>query len=166
MKRILVAIDFSEATDEVVSMAIKLGNLMNGKIRILHVDDSAPYSYTPKEGLALEPGFNTKSNPLPGGKGDLGEIQSRLSKEQIDAEYRELAGPAAENILAAARAFDADIIVIGAHEHGKFFRFVFGDTTDSLIGKSPFPILIVPHEKSSVRRYFSAGLMTPAGGKR
>jgi nucleotide-binding universal stress UspA family protein len=147
MNRILVAIDFSEVTDEVISMAIKLDKLINGQIRILHVDDSAPYSYTPKEGLAHEPGFNTEDSPLPGGKGDLGEIQSRLSKEQIDAEYRVLAGPAAENILAAARDFDADIIVIGAHEHGKFFRFVFGDTTDSLIGKAPLPILIVPHIK-------------------
>ena len=142
MKRILVAIDFSEVTDEVVSMAIKLDKLINGKIRILHVDDSAPYSYTPKEGLALEPGFNTKSNPLPGGKGDLGEIQSRLSKEQIDAEYRVLAGPAAENILAAARAFDADIIVMGNGMRRLLIRKVLGDTVLNTIQKADRPLFL------------------------
>jgi nucleotide-binding universal stress UspA family protein len=154
MKRILVAIDFSEVTDEVVSMAIKLDKLVDGRLRILHVEDSAPYSYTPKEGLPHKPGFNRECRPLQGGKGNLGDIESRLSKEQIDAEYRVLAGPAAENILAAAGEFDADIIVIGKHEHGKFFRFLFGDTTDSLIGKATCPILIVPHIKGSGRRAF------------
>jgi nucleotide-binding universal stress UspA family protein len=75
----------------------------------------------------------------------LEAIRVRLSKERLDADYRMAEGPAADNILAAAREFAADLIVIGAHEHGKFYRCIFGDTTDSLVRNSHCPVLIVPH---------------------
>jgi len=144
MNHILVAIDFSEVTDEVISKAVMLNKALNGRLRIVHVEDAAPYSYAPKEDSVPRVGLKKDSAPPAGGK--LKEVRARLSKEQLDAEYRLLAGPAADNILAAAREFSADIIVIGAHEHGKFYRLLFGDTTDSLIRKSSCPILVVPHE--------------------
>jgi nucleotide-binding universal stress UspA family protein len=144
MKRIMVAVDFSEVTDEVVSKAITLARALQSQLRILHVDDSAPYSYTPKDDstTALKP---QTAVPPTGGKSMLEAIRSRLSKEQLDADYRLMEGPAADIILSAAKEFAADIIVIGAHEHGKFYHFLFGDTTDSLIRHAHCPILVVPH---------------------
>jgi universal stress protein A len=147
MNRILAAIDFSEETDEVISEAIMLTKALQGRLRILHVDDSAPYSYTPKPPKNETP---TESKPQiakpPMAANNLGGIRARLSKEQFEADYRLMEGPAADNIISAAREFAADIIVIGAHEHGKFFRCFFGDTTESLIRHAPCPILVVPHE--------------------
>ena len=145
MNRILVAIDFSEVTDEVISKAVTLNNALQGQLRILHVDDSAPYSYTPKEDSALEPDPQIAVAPTEEGK--LERIRIRLSKEPFDTDYRLMEGPAADNILSAARGFGADIIVIGAHEHGKFYRFLFGDTTDSLIRHAPCPIMVVPQKE-------------------
>ena len=145
MTRILVAIDFSEVTDEVISKAITLNKALQGQLRILHVDDSAPYSYTPKDNSAFEP--DPKIAIAPTEEGKLERIRTRLSKEPFDADYRLMEGPAVDNILSAAREFDADIIVIGAHEHGKFYHFVFGDTTNSLIRHAPCPIMVVPHKE-------------------
>jgi nucleotide-binding universal stress UspA family protein len=48
-------------------------------------------------------------------------------------------------LLSAARQFDADLIVIGAHEHGKFYHCLFGDTTESLIRRAHCPIMVLPH---------------------
>jgi universal stress protein A len=144
MNRILVAIDFSEETDEVISTAVTLTKALQGRLRILHVDDSAPYSYAPKNDSPTEP--KPQNADVPMETGHLGAIRTRLSKEKFDADYRLMEGPAADNILSAAKEFAADIIVIGAHEHGKFFRCFFGDTTDSLIRHAPCPILVVPHE--------------------
>ena len=148
MKRILVAIDFSEVTDAVISAAITLNKALQGRLCILHVDDSAPYSYTPKDDSApgsLAPGPVPIDAMAPQEENNLARIRTRLSQEQLDAEYRLMEGPAADIILAAARKFHADIIVIGAHEHGKFYHFLFGDTTESLIRHAPCPILVVPH---------------------
>lgn len=144
MKRILVAIDFSEVTDEVISTAVTLNKALQGQLRILHVDDSAPYSYAPKDDPMFEPDPKTAVAAQESGK--LERIRLRLSKEPFDADYRLMEGPAGDNILSAAREFGADIIVIGAHEHGKFYHLLFGDTTDSLIRHAPCPIMVVPHK--------------------
>ena len=144
MNRILVAIDFSEVTDEVISTAITLNSALQGQLRILHVDDSAPYSYTPRDETMLEPEPQIAVAPQEAGK--LERIRIRLSKEPFDADFRLMEGPAVDNILSAARRFGADIIVIGAHEHGKFYHLLFGDTTDSLIRHAPCPIMVVPHK--------------------
>jgi len=144
MNRILVAIDFSEVTDEVISTAVTLNKALQGQLRILHVDDSAPYSYTPKDDSVIEPDPQIAVAAQEAGK--LERIRIRLSKEPFDADYRLMEGPAVDNILSAAREFGADIIVIGAHEHGKFYRLLFGDTTDSLIRHAPCPIMVVPQK--------------------
>jgi len=144
MNRILVAIDFSEVTDEVISTAVTLNKALQGQLRILHVDDSAPYSYTPKDDSVIEPDPQIAVAAQEAGK--LESIRLRLSKEPFDADYRLMEGPAVDNILSAAREFGADIIVIGAHEHGKFYRLLFGDTTDSLIRHAPCPIMVVPQK--------------------
>lgn len=78
--------------------------------------------------------------------GKLERIRRRLSKEPFDVDYRLMEGPAVDNILAAARQFGAGIIVIGAHERGKFYHLLFGDTIDSLIRHAPCPIMVVPHK--------------------
>ena len=144
MNRILVAIDFSEVTDEVISTAIILNKALQGQLRILHVDDSAPYSYTPKDDSVIEPVPQIAVAPQEAGK--LERIRFRLSKEPFDADYRLMEGPAVDNILSAASEFRADIIIIGAHEHGKFYHLLFGDTTDSLIRHAPCPIMVVPRK--------------------
>jgi nucleotide-binding universal stress UspA family protein len=146
MNRILVAIDFSEVTDEVISTAITLNNALQGQLRILHVDDSAPYSYAPKDDSMLETEPQIAVAPQEAGK--LERIRLRLSKEPFDADFRLMEGPAVDNILSSAREFGADIIVIGAHEHGKFYHLLFGDTTDSLIRHAQCPIMVVPHKGS------------------
>ena len=146
MERILVAIDFSEVTDEVISTAITLNKALQGQLRILHVDDSAPYSYAPMDDSEIEPVPQISVAPQEAGK--LERIRSRLSKEPFDADFRLMEGPAVDNILSAARQFGADIIVIGAHEHGKFYHLLFGDTTDSLIRHAACPIMVVPHKGS------------------
>jgi nucleotide-binding universal stress UspA family protein len=144
MNRILVAIDFSEETDDVIAEAVMLTKALQGRLRILHVDDSAPYSYAPKNDAPTETEHQDAEAPM--AANNLAAIRTRLLKEHLEADYRLMEGPAADNIISAAREFAADIIVIGAHEHGKFFRCFFGDTTESLIRHAPCPILVVPHE--------------------
>lgn len=143
MNRILVAIDFSEYTDDVISKAVALTKALQGRLRILHVNDSAPYSYAPKKEIPVEPMPQNVNAPMEANQ--LEAIQTRLSKEPLEADYKVMEGPAADNILTAAREFAADFIVIGAHEHGRIFHCLFDDTTESLIRHAPCPIMVVPH---------------------
>ena len=147
MNHILVAIDFSEVTPEVMSKAVMLCKALGGELRILHVDDSAPYRYSPGD-ESESASWATEDRAI-SKKNSLEPIQSRLASEQIEAEYKLLTGPAVDNILAEARTFNADIIVIGAPQHGKFYHLLFGDTIESLIHKSRCPILIVPFRSNT-----------------
>jgi len=123
-----------------------LNNALQGQLRILHVDDSAPYSYAPQDDSMLDLESEPQIAEPPPAASNLERIRLRLSKEPYDADFRLMEGPAVDNILSAARQFGADIIVIGAHEHGKFYHLLFGDTTDSLIRHAPCPIMVVPHK--------------------
>ena len=74
------------------------------------------------------------------------KIEMELSKEQIKAKCLLLEGPTVESILKEANSFKADIIIIGSHKHGKFYHLLMGSIHDSLISKSPIPILIIPQK--------------------
>lgn len=71
----------------------------------------------------------------------LGPIRSKLNAAGI--EYRALfrRGKATEEILAEAQK--NDLMIIGATEHTIYYEFIIGSIADSLIRKSPCPVLMV-----------------------
>jgi nucleotide-binding universal stress UspA family protein len=144
LNNILVAIDLSEATPDVIATAIMLNRTHSGKLWVVHADDSAPYLYSPKNGDIPDPvPVDTQSNDA---NVVLSRIREQLAQAEMAAEFVRLEGPAAENILEKAREIDADLIVMGAQRHGRFYRMLFGDTGDELTRNAPCPVLVVPNE--------------------
>lgn len=142
MYRILVAVDFSNTTEALIDQAASLCKALQGQIRILHVDDSAPYFYAPQD--PREPVSDVSEEMDPESHKDMKNIRDRLAGMGVEAEFRRLSGPAASNIALAAKEYDADLIAIGGHQHSHFFQYFFGTRTESLIRKAPCPILVVP----------------------
>jgi nucleotide-binding universal stress UspA family protein len=142
MKRILVAIDFSDVTDEVVSKAVLMCKALQGQIRVLHVDNSAPYVFSAQD--PERPVSNLSKALDPAANEVLENIRDQLATEGITADFRQLEGPAGNNIVLAAREYEADLIVIGGHQHGHFYQCFFGTRTESVIRDAPCPILVVP----------------------
>ena len=144
LNNVLVAIDFSEETPDVIATAIMLNSTHSGKFWVVHAEDSAPYLYSPEIGDVPGPvTVDTQSNDA---EVTLVGIRKQLSRAKMAAEFIRLEGPAADSILEKAREIDADLIVIGAHRHGRFYRMFFGDTGDELMRSAPCPVLVVPHK--------------------
>ena len=144
LNNILVAIDLSEATPDVIATAIMLNRTHSGKFWVVHADDSAPYLYSPENGDIPDPvTVDTQNNEA---EVVLAGIREQMTRAEMAAEFVRLEGPAADSILEKARDIDADLIVIGAHRHGRFYRMFFGDTGDELMRHAPCPVLVVPHE--------------------
>ncbi len=144
LNNILVAIDLSEPTSDIVATAIMLNNTHSGNFWVVYADDSAPYIYSPESGNKPGPvTFNPQNSDA-----DLvlAGIREQLSRAEMTTEFILLEGPAAENILMKAREIAADLIVIGAHRHGRFYHMLFGDTGDELMRRAPCPVLVVPNE--------------------
>ena len=144
LNNILVAIDFSEATPDVIATAIMLKSTHSGKFWVVHADDSAPYLDSPKNGDV--PGPVTVDAQSIDAEIVLAGVRKQLSRAEMAAEFILLEGPASDSILEKAREIDADLIVIGAHRHGRFYRMFFGDTGDELLHSAPCPVLVVPHQ--------------------
>jgi nucleotide-binding universal stress UspA family protein len=51
-------------------------------------------------------------------------------------------GDAADAILAAARSYDADVIVVGTHEHGWFDRLFTHSVDEKVVRKADVPVLV------------------------
>lgn len=86
-----------------------------------------------------------------GGPGSEGEeVLRRLSQElearhlPVEVERREAGdGPVAEAIATSARAFDADLIVLGSHRRGDIAGFFVGSVGNALASRVSTPILVV-----------------------
>lgn len=52
-------------------------------------------------------------------------------------------GHAAAEILAAAREFSADLIVLGTHRRGALARFFLGSTSQAVLRHAPCPVMFV-----------------------
>jgi len=49
----------------------------------------------------------------------------------------------ADQILAAAREWEADVIVIGTHGRSGVSRLVLGSTAESVVRHAPCPVLVI-----------------------
>jgi len=54
-------------------------------------------------------------------------------------------GDPAEEILAAAKEFGADLIVMGSHSNRTFWEVILGSVTEKVAKQAPCPVLIVSH---------------------
>jgi nucleotide-binding universal stress UspA family protein len=172
-KRILIAVDGSEAAgwalDAGVGLARSLsptapraGRSADVRVGVVHVVD--PYDTT-----------NVVNTDLPDQRRDLPRALRRQGRqilhnawERIPAEFsgqgrgrgeaaalgpcllRE--GRAAEEIVATARDWHADLIVMGTHGPGRLAPLLVGGTADQTQRQAPCPVLVVgrpPREKGS-----------------
>jgi len=72
------------------------------------------------------------------------EIRKICLKENIDAESHIYAGKTAEEILLAAKEYNATVIVMGVVDINCFKYIFSGSATYKVAEKSPVPLLIIP----------------------
>jgi nucleotide-binding universal stress UspA family protein len=146
LKKILVAMDFSELSAVALSYACELGRLFDAEVHVVHVVDD----------------LGARLAGLPGGyAGDLGRLQTDMEHtalEQIDARLqrddlhllrtesvvRTSLSPA-ETILAYARDAKVDCIVMGTHGRGGVAHIVLGSVAERVVRLAPCPVLTVRH---------------------
>lgn len=140
-KKILTAVDFSDMTNEVITNATQLATLCDAKLRLLHVE---PNPELLSLGASSEKEKERLAN-LPGGEEYcLKKMEASLSEKNIDVDHMTLSGKPSEVIIKAAEEFEADLIILGSHGHGKLYHFLGGGGTRvAVTSNSKVPVLIV-----------------------
>jgi len=165
MKRLLVPIDFSDATPRVIHLAQQLAKALDAEIHLLHVREltAAATPGTLGYGLAGMPELAPMSgvpvpgfDPMPQPISETGDQKSKLTRWQnevaqagINVTLHEPTGAVADEILDQADAVDADFIVMGTHGHGAMYHLLVGSAAKGVLKHATRPVLLVPSTKSS-----------------
>lgn len=142
MRGVLVPIDFSEATDRVVEWATRLAECFGSPLWLLHVAAPNP------DFVGYEAGPDVVRDQRAAElREEHRELQTRadaLRARGIDATALLVQGPTVEKILSEAERLDADLIVVGSHGRGAFFRALLGSVSEGVLRGARCPVTILP----------------------
>jgi nucleotide-binding universal stress UspA family protein len=164
MKRILVPIDFSDATPRVIDLARQLAKGLDAEIHLVHVKDLSAAAVQGTLGYGLAgmpelapmsgvpvPVFDIMPQPIPedeGQRSQLAQWQEEIAQSGIKVTLHEPTGAVAEEILNQAGVVKADLIVMGTHGHGAMYNLLVGSATKGVLKRSALPVLLVPGPRS------------------
>jgi nucleotide-binding universal stress UspA family protein len=142
MKRVLAAVDFSDVTERVIQRALEMVRAFAGSLCIVHAEPPEPAF------MGYEAGPQTVrddvAHEIQRDRRELDALCDRVRAEGVEVHGVQLQGPTVDKILLEAQRFQAEVIVIGTHEHGLFHHLIFGSVRESLVAQAPCPILVVP----------------------
>ena len=153
MKNILVAIDFSNATDAVIHQIGKLACPNDSIIHLLHiVEPSICYEVSgvlPDEVPVPVMDQTEENEVISIAKNQLQKTAEKLSRltdatiiQAVEDEFE-----ISEAVINYAEKHHIDMIVVGKHNHGFLSTVFLGSVASSVMRKSPVPVLVVPVTK-------------------
>jgi len=136
-RRILVAIDLSEASGPVLEQALHLSRGCGAELHLLHVVE-----YIPVEpmGEALLPAVDIEQELAEGARRRLEELASQAGAAELERQV--VTGSIKNEVVRVAEELEADLIVIGSKErHG--LGVMVNLTEDTILHSAPCDVLAV-----------------------
>jgi nucleotide-binding universal stress UspA family protein len=142
-KRILVPVDGSPTSTAGLNEALRLARNQKARVRLVHIVDERMIFSTAEAGLNIEPVIEALKS---GGKRLLDHAAKRAASRGVRAETELLenaASQVADVLVARARRWRADLIVMGTHGRRGVNRLVLGSDAELVVRNSPVPVLLV-----------------------
>ena len=146
-KRIIVPVDNSETALKALHVAVELAKEQQAKLQILHVIDEQFLGFAEIYG-----DFHGVITPLKkSGEEVLNKMSAIAKNANIDfqctlVELKPLEGRVAEKIIAQAKEWSADLIVIGSHGRRGFSRMFLGSVAENVMRIASVPVLLMHAE--------------------
>ena len=144
--KILVCVDLSDSTEEILKKIEELCQPLNAKVWLLHnampEPDTLEFKVDPieaRESLAKK--FHQQHRRIQ-------EFAERFRKSGVDATALLVHGKTVDTILTGAADLDVDVIVVGSHGHGAMYQLLVGSISEGVLHGSSKPVLVIPtHER-------------------
>ena len=145
MKTILVALDLSKASSQVIKATAELARPLGADVVLLHV--LQPINSSVPIGSAMD----VVALPVPFSKEEIAALKLKLEKAaaplkeaglQVETVVTE-ALPV-EEINKQAAAHHVGLIVVGSHGHGALYHLFNGSVVTALLKQATKPVLVVP----------------------
>lgn len=139
---ILVATDFSEASDAALNYAKSLATAFGATVHVLHVlEDLAAHAWTTEVYVAALPGVHEEMEKQ--ARERLDAYLTPAEREAFKAQLALRTGSAFVEIVRHARDVKADLLVMGTHGRGAIAHMLLGSVAERVVRKAPCPVLTV-----------------------
>lgn len=141
--KILVPVDGSQASAAGLTEATKIAKSQGSEIRLIHVVNDLILDYSYGSGVfacdALE-----ELRKVGAGILETAELAARREGIKTSSVLLEsIGGPASGLILAEAKAWPADLVVMGTHGRRGLARLVMGSDAEAVVRACTVPVLLV-----------------------
>ena len=144
MKKIVAALDFSDATPAVVEAASKMATAFGAELLLVHIMEPEPtysaYGFTPEEFPAIH-SFQREARSR--AEHALGAQKERVP-DSVSTRTTLLEGNPLHELLGFATDQEADLVVLGSHGHGVVASVLLGSVAEGVVRKAEIPALVVP----------------------
>jgi nucleotide-binding universal stress UspA family protein len=141
-RRILAAVDFSEASEPTLRAAEDVALAFGAELRLVHAVEPMPA--IPEIPVGME------GNLIQRAEEELQAVKERVRVPATDWIVR--LGPAANVIADVAAEWKADLVVVGTHGRGWVDRVLIGSVTERLLNLVPTSMLVIPISAPAVMR--------------
>jgi nucleotide-binding universal stress UspA family protein len=141
--KILVPVDGSETSTRGLNEAIRLAKIHGGQLRLVHIVNEFILDVTYSPGLYPESLIESLRS---GGKAILDAAQTAAQSSGVKAErvmLESIGGVAADFILAQAKDWNADLIVMGTHGRRGLLRLALGSNADLVVRGATMPVMLI-----------------------
>ncbi|MCM5663330.1 universal stress protein [Galbibacter mesophilus] len=148
MKKVLIAIDYNPASEEVVEKGYELAQTLGAEVCLLHVISNLQYygiQYPTFMGydamnINYDPSFQEEMKNV--AREFLTTATANLEDPKVSSHIAE--GDTADEILDYADQWGASLIVMGTHSHSTLEKILMGTVASSVLEQTKIPVFMVP----------------------
>jgi nucleotide-binding universal stress UspA family protein len=140
IRKILVAVDFSEPSEAALEAAIDFAGRFGAALRVFHAFELPIPLVSPYE-VAIPDKYLEETRRA--AEARLAEAVKRVRKAGLSADSELGEGPAAAAIVRAAESWGADLLVLGTHGHTGLKHLLLGSVAERALRSAPCSTLAV-----------------------
>ncbi len=152
--KILVTIDFSDITSQVLHYTRRFADAMQAEVVLLHIAEPHPdqiaYDYDPAAAYAIDPAEirDNIAQRFHNEHQNLQRYATDLRDQGVECKALMIQGETVDTIQKEADKLQADFIIAGSHGKGLLGQILLGSTSKELIRQSRIPVMLVPAAES------------------
>jgi nucleotide-binding universal stress UspA family protein len=137
IRHILMAHDFGQTSEQVLSYALDLAQCLGAKLTVVHAYEVPSYGVPP--GAVVSPEMDAEIRRLE--RSGLDQVAERARRPGVDTSALLRLGPPATEIVSTASDLKVDLIVMGTHGRRGLSRMFMGSVAEKVVRTAPCPVL-------------------------
>ena len=145
--RIYTPIDNSDISDRVLNEALDLAKVSGAAVRIAHVVNLEQITF----GIEMVGVAELKDTLLGIANKLMVHVKEQVKAKEVNAEVvllENYGSDLATLLVDDAKAWNADLFILGSHHLGSFSHFITGGVAEDIAHDSEIPILLITKHKS------------------